>query len=73
MIYDIPANKTNGYPSACSQVKTRGVLLPGRYKNRKAAQYSTRFPDETLEQLHEEVNLKQNRNITYDDLRELGV
>lgn len=50
-------------------ISSRGSWLPGSYATKAAARWAYQFANETLQRLHDRVNVGEGRDITTDDLR----
>ena len=50
-------------------IASKGGWLPGSYAAKEAARYAFQFPDETLVELRDRVNVEEQRDITTDDLK----
>ena len=50
-------------------ISSHGSWLPGAYATEAAARWALQFPDATLAELRDRVNVEEKRDITTDDLK----
>jgi len=51
-------------------ISSHNQWLPGAYDSKRTANYAFRFPNEILYKLNNQINITEQRLITYKDLQD---